>query len=458
MSRRSNCINGISKVCKSNLERRIAILVIDDVINALATKKEGIIPIWKKEFYDIIMEHFPEITDVNGGNNCCDKANRLFISFHKSMLGMALDVLCSGDQSELNSYSGLSKASFKFDTEADALRASSFIKMKFPNAVQVGIGMVPNGTDCKCSTNSLELDDGHVICSKCHKRIALDKTIMCTPLVERPVMHPMFKDVFTMKDVNKAIRSIPGVVEPASVNEMDTLVNILGRVGGGYISAMDKKLYIYSGDSEKIIDAIAEERIKRNHVNAEAIVKFDTEESKLFMITPSNDAEAKILKQYTTLVCRIKKPNLDVKEASTLQETLFELYCDTLVDNSDYNPGDKEWMRYHYKSCVTNQFFNDLSDAYFSDPNLLSLCPIAARNRIAFNSFMTCMEECDSIKFGDNADGGFKRFIDLDRMGILDAGMCDNFFYHFLSAESTLYSNHKDALDFMHMFTTIRAK
>ena len=182
---------------------------------------------------------------------------------------------------------------------------------------------------------------------------------------------------------------------------------------------------------------------------------------KIIKVCDKNTAEAKILKQYTTLVWQIKKPNLDVKEASTLQEMLFRLYCDTLVDNSDYNPGNKEWMRHYYKSCVTNQFFDDLSEAYFSDPDLLSLCPIDARNRIAFNSFMSfaCMEEeCDSIKFGDNADGGFKRFIALDRMGILDAGMRDNFFYHFLSAESTLYSNHKDALDFMCMFKTVRVK
>lgn len=190
---------------------------------------------------------------------------------------------------------------------------------------------------------------------------------------------------------------------------------------------LNMHLYVYKND-ETVFDSLVEQRVSR-----------------MISIHPTTSKEytegSKFLKKYI----EFNKINGDnhvgnYSKSIDLESEMFELYCSMIVDNSKYTgTGDG----------ITDNFISALTRIYVANEDIR---PVKGfRNDAAFRAFFKYgqnPDEDDHITFGSNPKGGFALFIQLDELGLIDLGMKDNFFYHYLSVyKNDLKSDDNEVID-----------
>ena len=432
MNRREECAKKIIKVCdKNTADAKIGLLVMDTAIAAIGrytTDKSAItVPYWKEKIADVIIEYYPEIAnDCDGVRKYCkDTANRrLIISDHKCTMAMALDGFADPRFAELAHYDGVSARSFRFNSDPDVLYAIRLIEAKFGNTVSPHISPIRIVSECKCKGQKqkpvISEDGCYVKCNTCGRSINMDKELTLLPSASGPVENVLFRTNFTKEEVVDAFRIVDNVITPVEyigANKVYPLINLLNGIKWIYATKeADNKLYVYSSKSEKVLDKIADVRAARK-----------------MPITPVSKTEYVLgrdfMSTYDKLMMLNEHADLDNLEARMeLKNELFALFCGMIVQNS-------EWC----EKCtdgISDKYLDELTDLYLANTDILPTKQ--SRNDIAFKAFFEFAqdeEDIDAVTFGNNPKGGFTRFNQLDDMGIVDAGMRNNFFYHYLSVE-----------------------
>lgn len=451
MTRREDCAQKIIKAFgKNTADAKIGLLVMDDALNGIGRMsmcgEASTFPYWKEEIADIIIECYPEIAEGCDGIHkyCKDTINRrLIVSDHKSPMAMAMDTFANPKFADLTRYDGVTTKTFRFCNDADVLYAMRFMEEKFGGTVSPHISPMKSTSECHCKVKKPILTaSGACACSKCGRNIALDNELTFIPNACGPIEDVRFKTNFTKDEITEAFRLINnGVTSVESIGEIKvyTMVSLLSSIEGIYPTVeVDKKLYVYS-NSEDVLDSIA--RARTSHE---------------MPLTPVSKTEYMMGRNFMGTYDRLMRLNdyadLDNLEARMeLKNELFYLFCAMIVQNSQWREKDKDG--------ISDKYLDELTGLYLANTNILPTKQ--SRNDIAFKAFFEFAqdeEDIDAVTFGNNPKGGFTRFIQLDDMGIIDVGMRNNFFYHYLSVEYGSQMIESDPLTdpFMAKFKVVR--